>query len=134
MAFLIDSDILIYCLKGEKQVATNFLRHETEAKYISVISYGELLYGAHNSQKIEKNLAVVYKLRNLFRIINVDQAVIEIFAKLKAQNRKVGQIVDDMDLMIAATALCNNLTLVTNNEKHFKGLSGLLVTNWQSSR
>jgi len=132
MAFLIDSDILIYSLKGENSVAANFLKHESEAKYISVISYGELLFGAHNSQRIEKNLAVVYKLRSLFRIIDVDQAVIEIFAKLKAQNRKTGKIVDDLDLMIAATALCNNLTLVTNNQKHFKGISGLLVTNWRS--
>ena len=132
MAFLIDSDILIYSLKGEKAVSSNFLKHETDAKYISVISYGELLFGAHNSQKIEKNLAVVYKLRSLFKILEVDQAVMEIFAKLKAQNRKTGRTVDDLDLIIAATALCNNLTLVTNNQKHFQGIPGLMLTNWRS--
>lgn len=92
MAFLIDSDILLYSLKGEKAVSSNFLKHETAAKYISVISYGELLFGAHNSQKTEKNLAVVYKLRSLFKILEVDQAVIEIFAKLKRRiERKVGR-------------------------------------------
>lgn len=128
-----ESDILIYSLKGEKGVAANFLKHEADAKYISVISYGELLFGAHNSQKIEKNLAVVYKLRSLFKILEVDQAVIEIFAKLKAQNRKTGRTVDDLDLISAATALCNNLTLVTNNQKHFQGIPGLMLINWRSS-
>ncbi|MBN8222291.1 MAG: type II toxin-antitoxin system VapC family toxin [Spirochaetes bacterium] len=133
MAFLIDSDILIYSLKGDARVAANFLKHETEPKYISVISYGELLFGAYHSQKTEKNLAIVYKLRSLFRLLEVDQAVIEIFSKLKAQNRKTGQIVDDMDLLIAATALCNNLTLVSNNEKHFKGIPGLSLKNWHTA-
>jgi len=69
----------------------------------------------------------------LFRLLEVDQAVIEIFSKLKAQNRKTGQIVDDMDLLIAATALCNNLTLVSNNEKHFKGIPGLSLKNWHTA-
>lgn len=131
MGFLIDSDILIYSLKGEPQVSANFLRHETEPKFVSVVSYGELLFGAHNSQKIEKNLAVIYKLRTLFPVIPIDQAIIEIFAKLKAQRRKTGQTIDDMDLLIASTALCNNLTLVTNNLKHFKGIGGLAVANWR---
>jgi tRNA(fMet)-specific endonuclease VapC len=131
MAFLIDSDILIYSLKGEKQVGVNFLKHETQRKYISVISYGELLYGAYHSQKVEKNLAVIYRLRSLFQILDVDQAIIEVFAKLKAQHRKTGNTIDDMDLMIAATALCNNLTLVTNHEKHFNRISGLSIVNWR---
>ena len=131
MAFLIDSDILIFSLKGEKQVVANFLKYETEPKYVSIISYGELLFGAYNSERIEKNLAVAYKLRSLFQIIDIDQAVIETFAKLKSRNKKSGSIVDDMDLLIASTALCNHLTLVTNNEKHFKGVPGLPVKNWR---
>jgi len=130
MGFLIDSDILIYSLKGNSKVTQNFTDYENDTKSISIITYGELVYGASKSEKIEKNLAVVYRLRDLFPIINVDKPIIEIFASLKSQKRKTGQITDDMDLIIAATALCNNLILVTNNEKHFRDIEGLQVQNW----
>jgi tRNA(fMet)-specific endonuclease VapC len=44
MAYLIDSNIIIYSMKGNKNVQNNFLRNETTPKFISIITYGELLY------------------------------------------------------------------------------------------
>ncbi|MEX2444192.1 MAG: PIN domain-containing protein [Alkalispirochaeta sp.] len=56
--------------------------------------------------------------------------MIETFVGLKADLQIAGTPLDDMDLLIAATALSHNLTLVTNNEKHFSRVPGLLVVNW----
>ena len=130
MSYLIDTDILIYSLKGQEIVQKRFLENEKIPKSISVVSYGELLYGAKKSMNCEKNLAVVYRIKELFPIIDVDKAVMETFSDLKVKMRKTGTIIDDLDLLIAATALTMNLVLVTNNEKHFRKIAGLKMENW----
>lgn len=130
MSYLIDTDIIVYSIKGNSTVHDNFTRNEKIPKSISVITYGELLSGAKKSQNPARNLAVVYRIRELFPVIDVDRAVIETFSDLKARGQKTGSIVDDMDLLIAATALTYNLTLVTNNIKHFQKIEGLKIENW----
>ena len=130
MSYLIDTDILIYCLKGREIVQKRFIENEKIPKSISVVTYGELLYGAKKSTNSEKNLAVVYRIKELFPIIDVDKAVMETFSDLKVKMQKIGTVIDDMDLLIAATALTMNFILVTNNEKHFRKIAGLRLENW----
>lgn len=130
MSYLIDTDILIYSLKGHGIVQKRFIENEKIPKSISVVSYGELLYGAKKSINNEKNLAIVYRIKELFPIIDIDKAVMETFSDLKAKLRKSGAVIDDMDLLIAATALTMNFILVTNNEKHFRKIAGLKIENW----
>jgi tRNA(fMet)-specific endonuclease VapC len=130
MSYLIDTDIIIYSIKGNENVRNHFTLNENLPKAISVITYGELLYGAKKSARPEKNLAIVYKIKELFPVIDIDKAVIETFSDLKAAMGKTGNIIDDMDLLIAATSMTINATLVTNNEKHFRKLDGLKIENW----
>ncbi len=52
------------------------------------------------------------------------------FGEFKANLELTGQSIDDMDLLIASTALTHNLILVTNNEKHFNRINGLEIENW----
>ena len=49
------------------------------------------------------------------------------FAKLRAGLRKEGNLIDNMDLLIAATCLVNKLTLITGNVKHFQRVPGLKI-------
>jgi len=130
MAYLIDTDILIYSLKDNKIVNSRFADNENIPKFISIITYGELLYGARKSMHPSRNTAVVYRLRDLFTIIPVDLPVIETFSELKAKNEKKGLVIDDFDLLTASTALSNNFTIVTNNEKHYGKIDGLVMENW----
>jgi len=130
MSYLIDTDILIYSLKGHETVQKNFLENENIPKSISAVTFGELLYGAKKSAHRDKNLAVVYRIKELFPVIDVDKAVMETFSDLKVGLQKIGTVIDDMDLLIASTALTLNLTLVTNNEKHFRKIAGLKIENW----
>jgi len=60
----------------------------------------------------------------------VTQLVTETFAGLKADLQMAGTPLDDMDLLIAATALSHKLTLVTNNEEYFSPVPGLVLVNW----
>jgi tRNA(fMet)-specific endonuclease VapC len=130
MSYLIDTNIIIYSIKGNSFVNDNFLKNENIPKSISVITYGELLFGAKKSQNYEKNIAVVYRIKELFPIIDIDKAIIETFSELKANMQKAGTPIEDFDLLIASTALTMNSILVTNNEKHFDRIKGLKIENW----
>lgn len=84
----------------------------------------ELYYGAYKSQKVESNLAKVQRIENLLEIIEIIPVSQEL---VKIKSWKKGESIDDFDLILASTALSQNMVLVTNNEKHFKGLE---LENW----
>lgn len=128
--YLIDTDIIIYSLKGNTTVADHLRRHRTDPIVISVITYGEMVYGARKSNQIERNLATAHRVAEIYPMLAVTQSVIETFAGIRASLDTAGMRLDDMDLLIGATALSHNLTLVTNNEKHFSRIPGLSVANW----
>lgn len=130
MAYLIDTDTIIYSIKGDPIVHEHLLKNENIPKFISAITYGELLFGAKKSQNREKNLAIVYRIKELFPIIDIDKAIIETFSELKVNLQKSGSPIDDFDLLIASTALTMNSILVTINEKHFNKIKGLKIENW----
>ena len=97
---------------------------------ISVITYGELVFGAEKSLHREKNLHTVHQIKALFPIITIDTDVMDCFGKLKAQRQKTGKSIDDMDLLVAATALCKGMILVTHNTKHFESIPDLHLEDW----
>ncbi|MCP5514967.1 MAG: type II toxin-antitoxin system VapC family toxin [Spirochaetales bacterium] len=131
MAFLIDTDIIIYSLKGNEEVNNWMIENQNIPKYISVITYGELTYGARKSGHPEKNTATVNRIAELFQIIDINQGIIEIFGELKAKLEISGNRIDDMDLLIASTSLYMNLSLVTNNKNHFSRIPDLILENWE---
>jgi len=128
--YLLDTDILIYALKGEAKVLDNFKEHAADPKAVSVVTYGELVFGAQASQRVTENLAKVYRLKELFPLIDVSPAIMDIFGALKAELRKNGTPVDDFDLLIGATAIIMGYRVVTSNERHYAKISGLEVANW----
>lgn len=128
--YLLDTDTLIFFLRGQDHVLAAMHRHVHDPKALSVISYGELLYGAHKSARPMENTAKVRRLSQLCPVIELSLPVIETFASLKASLETAGCRLDDFDLLIAATAMTLNYTLVSNNRKHFDRIAGLSVANW----
>jgi tRNA(fMet)-specific endonuclease VapC len=131
MAYLIDTDIIIYSLKGNERVQKWMYENRNIPKYISVITYGELTYGARKSKHPEKNIATVTRIGELFPIIEINQGIIEIFGEIKAKLEQKGTRIEDMDLMIASTALYMNMELVTNNKNHFSRIPDLILEDWE---
>jgi tRNA(fMet)-specific endonuclease VapC len=128
--YLLDTDTLIYSLKGETAVKKNLRDHFHDPLKMSVITLMELYYGAHKSQKVASNLAKIKTLEFSFEIIPISEESAEIFGITKAELEKAGLTLDDFDLIIASCALTNNLVLVTNNVRHFKRIEGLRLINW----
>jgi tRNA(fMet)-specific endonuclease VapC len=131
--YLIDTDILVYSLKGQPQVLGHLQRTASDPKAISVISYGELLYGAQKSARVDENLARVRRLGEVLPIIEVSPAIMEAFGSLKARLELDGRRLDDFDVVIAATAITIGYRLVTNNERHFARIEGLYLENWATA-
>jgi tRNA(fMet)-specific endonuclease VapC len=128
--YLLDTDIIIYSLKGHPVLQENLRRHLNDSLQISIVTCLELYYGAYKSPQVTGNLAKVKKIEETLEVIPLGTETAEIFGRLKAQLEIKGTRLDDFDLMIAACALTHNLTLVTNNEMHFRRIDGLKVTNW----
>ena len=130
MHFLIDTNILIYRLKNLGNVNDNFLKYKDEQMSVSVVSYGELIFGAMKSKSVEKNLETVKNIKSIFPLIDITSDIMEIFGKIKAYIQKIGKPVDDMDLLISATAISKGMTLVTHNTKHFENIPNLKLEDW----
>jgi len=131
--YLLDTDTIIYALKGNRNVTRNFDETATQPKALSAITYGELFFGAMKSSAPQVNLAKVRRVAEVFPVIDVSRAIMETFGSLKAVLERRGRTVDDFDLVIASTALVLNYTLVTNNERHFRNIPSLPVENWTRS-
>ncbi len=129
MGYLIDTNTIIYSIKNNAKVNSRFKEFLHVPKAISMITYGELYYGAKKSARPEKNMAVVRKMTELFPIIEITRPVIETFADIKVYLSKKGLMIPDFDIIIGATALTLNYTLVTN-DSHFKNIPGLRIENW----
>ena len=123
--YLVDSDILIYFLKGKQEVVQKLSQIPIDDLYISRINYTELIYGAYNSAKINQNLKVIEPFLDSFTVLEFTKESSLIFAKEKARLKKSGNIIADMDLMIASLAIANDCTLISNNLKHFNRIQNL---------
>ena len=128
--YLLDTDTLIYFLKGNAAVVENFRASTNTPKAISVVTYGELVFGEHKSERSTENLARAHRLAELYPIVDVTRAVMDTFGEIKADLSATGTIVDDFDLIIGVTALTLGYTVVSNNTKHFSKIPGLKTVNW----
>jgi len=128
--YLLDTDAVIYILKGDPVAEANLKKHIYDSIKIGTITLMELYYGAYKSQKVTSNLAKIKNLENVLEIIPVGEEVAEIFGREKVRLEKEGTPLDDFDLVVGCCALAHNLTLVTNNVRHFRRIEGLQITNW----
>jgi tRNA(fMet)-specific endonuclease VapC len=128
--YLLDTDTIIYSLKGDPNVQENLRQHINDILQISIITLMELYYGAYKSQHVDANLAKIKTLEQSLDILITGQETAEIFGKMKSRLESGGNRLDDFDLIIALIALTHNLVLVTNNEKHFQRIEGLKLENW----
>ena len=131
MAYLIDTDTIIFALRGDSNVLAKFEENKNLPISISLITYAELVFGAKRSQNEQKNMIKVNHIRDIYPIEELNEGVMEVFADIKAKMFDKGIRIEDMDLLIAATAIYNELTLVTNNTKHFEDVPNLKIENWK---
>ncbi len=126
MPYLLDTSFLIGSVLGKaKEALPRELRYQRLA--LSFITLAELYEGAfHHTSPDDAIFDLRMKLQD-FALIPITDAILLRFAELRAQLRRQGKSRTDFDLLIAATALHHDLTLVTRNAHDFEGVSDLRV-------
>ena len=126
---LLDTNVCVGFLHGDPRVLSQHAQ-ATELMAVPGMVLGELYYGIEKSQSRAENLLQTERFLGTVSVIHADDAVMKKFGDLKAVLEKAGNRVDDADIIIAATAICNDATLATGNVKHFSRFEGLKLQNW----
>ncbi len=129
--YLLDTNICIYIRRHRPpEVLARFQRLKPGEAAISVITSGELLYGAEKSQYRARALQQLDELASLIPVLPLPEAAAHTYGAIRRQLESRGEIIGNNDLWIAAHAKAAELILVTNNEREFKRVLGLKVQNW----
>ena len=129
---LIDTDILTYFLKGDPDVVKNLKNYLDyyDVLEINLITYYEILSGLL-AKDAYRQLSVFEDFVSENIILPLTEKSAKISAEIYSTLRKSGSTLDDIDLLIAGIALENDMTLITNNVKHFSRIPGLRIENWK---
>ena len=131
--YLIDTDICIYIAKrNPTKAAARLNALEPGAVAMSIITYGELLFGANKSSAATRALAVIEELGKRMPVLELNRDVGVRYGEVRATLEAKGTPIGANDLWIAAHALAAGLILVTNNVQEFKRVKGLKIENWAS--
>ena len=98
--------------------------------FLPVVVFGELLYGALNSAKPQKNEQITHKFSAQSVLIPIDDAIAIRYATVRLQLKKIGRPIPENDIWIAATCLEPGVPLLTR-DRHFDHIHGLEVINWE---
>jgi tRNA(fMet)-specific endonuclease VapC len=130
VSFLLDTNILSEHLRRPSGLAHRFLQHSGRL-YTSSISLAEL-YDWANGRKVSipTFVAIQDLLTYEVSVVVFDIDCAEEFGRLRLDLRRRGIGVDNMDLLIGATALVYDLTLVTHNTRYFRDIPGLRLEDW----
>ena len=124
-----DTNWIIDYLKGIQPVVSLLDELALEGIGISVITLAELYQGLHGSSDPESDEASLNAFLNDVEVVPIDDAVCRIFAAERHRLRVVGLPIENFDLMIASTAIRHNLTLATNNRRHFERVRNLRIVS-----
>jgi len=124
MKYLVDSDQIIWYLKGKPEVVKKLQNLQGELA-VSVISIGEVAEGILGEKFEEKRMDGLKNFLAGTKILEINQEIAYQFARARASLRKKSKLIDNFDLLIAATCLSYGLILITENKKDFAQIEGL---------
>ncbi len=128
---MLDTNTCIYIMNRDPAVARRtFAEVKPDNVGISAVTLSELWYGAENSNRQEKNREALRMFAASLIIAHYDDGAAETYGALRAHLKKIGSMIGEMDLLIAAHAKALDVILVTNNTREFRRIPGLRIENW----
>lgn len=126
---MLDTDTVSFALRGRGGVRSAIARRPRPELCVSAITVAELRFGAD-----QRGSAKLHELINGFvrtiETLPFDESCASHFGRIAGELRRRGMPIGEIDALIAAHALALDLTLITNNLKHFERVPGLRVENW----
>ena len=130
LKYLLDTNIVIYVIKQRPLQALAVFNQQQGHMAVSAITLAELVHGAEKSSDVARNTIVVEDFVSRLTVLPYDDKVAWHYGNIRAALGKLGQPIGINDLHLAAHARSNGLTLVTNNQREFERVPGLLLENW----
>ena len=127
--YLLDTDIVIFLLRNQKGVASHLAKIAPNNVFISEVTVAELEYGNYCSGRYEANKEILQLFLSSINILPFSKSI-ALYAKERYRLRKLGQSIEDFDLLIGCTAVAENLVMITNNVKHYSRIDGIQIENW----
>ena len=129
--YLLDTDTFVYIRRGRPvQARARFDRLQPGEAVLSVIAYGELVYGIEKKGVGPEPWRVLEELIQIIHVVPLPTEAANVYGSIRATLAKKGEVIGSNDLWIAAHAKMMNLILVTNNEREFRRVPGLKIENW----
>lgn len=129
--YLLDTNICIYIRQRRSaQVLARFSKLKAGEAAISVLTFGELRYGAERSAQRERALAILGELTAYLPVLDMPARAGAAYGEIRSELERAGKSIGNNDLWIAAHARAVGLVLVTNNEREFRRVDGLKIENW----
>jgi tRNA(fMet)-specific endonuclease VapC len=129
--YLLDTDTCIYLIKDKDEaLKLKLYQKGIGSTAISTVTLAELSYGVEKSRHVERNRLALALFLTPFELLPFTAPAAFIYGSIRQQLEQSGQLIGSYDMLIAAQALAEGLTLVTNNVKEFARVDGLNVENW----
>jgi tRNA(fMet)-specific endonuclease VapC len=129
--YMLDTNICIYIrAKRPPAVLQRFRTLDAGSVVMSVITFGELWYGAAKSAHTKIAREALAALREFIPVLAVPPSAGEHYGEARASLEKSGAMIGNNDLWIAAHARAQNLIVVTHNTKEFDRIPSLTVEDW----
>jgi tRNA(fMet)-specific endonuclease VapC len=132
MRYLLDTNVCVMYLNG-RSISVRDRLHSISLAEMAVCSIvkAELFYGAMRSNNPTRTLERQQDFLASFVSLPFDDEVALVCGQIRARLASTGTPIGACDLLIAAIALANNLTLVTHNTREFGRVNGLQVEDWE---
>lgn len=126
---LMDTDVCVELLRGNKRVIEH-RRKVVDEVAISFMTIGELFYSAERSCRPANNRELVKRFLLSVTCLQSNRALMQKFGALKAELVANGEILPDADILIAATAIVRNGSLISGNKARFVRFTELKIIDW----
>ena len=129
--YMLDTNVCIDILRSNSDTLVSCLvARDPEEVAISAIVFAELQFGVCKSSNPSQNLEAVTDFCTPMSILPFDSNAAEHYGRVRTHLQRLGIPIGPLDTLIAAHALAVNAVLVTNNEREFRRVAGLMVENW----
>lgn len=127
MSYLVDTDVVVDWLQGKDATVALLSSLAQDGLAISLITLGEVYEGIYYGRDPKQSEQVFRTFLRSVDVLPLTQAIMRQFAQIRGELRRRGQIIGDPDILISATALHHNLTLITGNANHFRRIPNLQI-------
>jgi tRNA(fMet)-specific endonuclease VapC len=126
---MLDTDTVSLIVRKHPSVIDKLIKHEDDEICISAITYAEICYGLEKKGSVKLSNEITSILEK-FTIVDFNNLQSELYGKIRLELEKSGTPLENMDTLIAASALTVGAILVSHNTKHFSKIKDLLVEDW----